>query len=118
MEIIPIFANEDSGEGLYSIKYDHEDLCEYDRLIDVWTDMSYVSGYLKLNNKYLQSPYFAGISFDGLMTKVYNEIREIDDRFRDYYNEGFTESSIKLKSIFRPLWDGEYSVSSPQIGAN
>lgn len=45
MEIVTIFA-----PNLYAIKYDGNDDNEYERMMDLWTDVSYLRSYAAENN--------------------------------------------------------------------
>lgn len=47
---------------LYSIKYDDQELNEYDRLLDLWSDVSYVFSFLNDNKELLQHPVWHNYS--------------------------------------------------------
>lgn len=87
MKIVDIFA-----EQLYSFVY-NDDVNEYDRLMNLWEDVSYLRDYAKDNN-----------------IKDVNEF--VEDRLRDAeqvqdFLEEITTQQQPLEYYFRPLYDHE-----------
>lgn len=115
MELIPIFVDDDSGEGLYSIKFPHENECEYDRVMGNWSDTEFISRYLLDNVSYLAAPYFKDKTIDQLINRIGKEVLEIDDLLQLYSDEGFHRSGRNLQGLFRPLDDMEYIIPVYQL---
>lgn len=95
MKIVDIFA-----EQLFSFVYKTDegkyDKNEYDRLMDLWTDISYLRNYAKSNN-------------------VSNINRFVNKRLRDAENiqdflDELTENEEPLEYYFRPLYNDEIGV--------
>jgi len=101
MELKSIFVDEDSGEGLYSMQYDGENLDEFERLLDLWNDTQYLSTYLLNNSKFLNTPYFR-ISHNDAMTKILEEAEELENIIYGYCEKGFGEGE-NLQMIFKQL---------------
>lgn len=95
MKIVDIFA-----EQLFSFVYKtndgHYDENEFDRLMNLWTDVSYLRNYAKSNN-------------------VSNVNQFVKDRLRDAENiqdllDELTESGEPLEYYFRPLRNSELGI--------
>lgn len=108
MKIVPIFVDENTGEGLYSFLYDGNSVPEYDRIMNNWSDTEYLTGYFLKNLEFLKEPYFDGQSLDNLISLISTEVLEIDDMLQDYSEMGFNQSNVTLQQIFRPLYDEDY----------
>ncbi len=111
MGIVPIFVDDNTGEGLYSFVYDGNLEPEYDRIMNLWSNVQYVSEYFLNNLKYLKDPFFDGQSLDSLISLIYPEVLELDDMFQDYNEAGFGQFAKTLQQIFRPLFDDDYRLS-------
>ena len=79
MEIIDIFVDPDTGEGIYAIKEDNEEQDEFERNLNLWSDPEYITGYLETNREYLQTVYFKNDSIDSLTSKIEKETIEIEN---------------------------------------
>ena len=89
MEIVRIFE----GHKLYSFQYNGEELNEYHRLIDLWTDTSYLFEYTHRNLKYIESDEYDFIN------KVRLQASELEEIITDYCHN----KHKNLDSFFRPL---------------
>jgi hypothetical protein len=109
MEIIGIFVDEISKEGLYSVQYDGEDLNEWERLLDLWRDdTEYVTNYCADNVSYLSTPFFEGKSIQQIINKIRDEAERLEEYMYDFIEGSFTdEKAAKLQSIFIPLKNSE-----------
>lgn len=99
MKIVDIFA-----EKLYSFVYSDNTQNEYDRLLDLWTDVSYLRTYAKKNG-------------------IANTNKFVFDRLQDAENirdllEEITTNNQPLEYYFRPLYDTEtgFKILSLQKG--
>ena len=91
MKIIPIFA-----EKLYAFQYDGEVEDEYFRLLDLWTNNTYLQQYAKANN-------IAGAR--GFVEKIISNAEYIDDLMIK-----ISKSNQVLESFFKPLNDLETGI--------
>jgi hypothetical protein len=103
MELVPIFVNAKTLEGLYAIRYDGEVDDEYVRLFDLWTDIQYVMMYLRENEDYLKADYFKNIYRDDLINEILDEAEELEKLMNEYSNDGFFDCGNNLQMLFRPL---------------
>jgi len=99
MELLCIFVDEETGEGLYSILYGREEKDEYERLFDNWADASYVLEYLKQNQKYLAADYFAGADIEDIASKIDKESEELENAIENH----FFDSDKTLQMLFLPI---------------
>jgi hypothetical protein len=91
MKIVTIFADQ-----LYAFHYMGEAENEYDRLMEQWTDVSYLRAYAK-QNKIADVTNFA------------HEIRQ-DAEYIDDLIESIARQNHKLESFFKPLYNLEMGV--------
>ena len=97
MEIVPIFA-----ESLYAVQYENEAENEYDRLMDLWTDASYLYQFAKDSNIPNLKSFVDEISEDAediqdFMDDVEEGEKGIDNFFTalDNMESGFRELSLR-----------------------
>lgn len=88
MKIIPIFA-----EKLYAFQYAGEVANEYDRLMDLWSDNTYLRQYAKDNNI---------IEVRGFVNEISADAAYIQDLM-----EKTTKSNASFEDFFMPLNDLE-----------
>jgi hypothetical protein len=103
MEIVPIFANEMTFEGLYAIRYHPDDDDEFERLFSSWSDVEYLTNYLKENIGYLLNPHFESRSISSLADQVLEEGEILEKELFNYANAGLALSGDRLEMIFQPL---------------
>lgn len=104
MELMSIFVNEETKEGLYAIRYENEEENEYYRLLGLWLDFENVRTYLKRNKEYLENDFFNWVSINPLARKILGEAEELGDLFVKA-EELFLAGELKLQEIFWPLYD-------------
>lgn len=114
MKIVPIFVDNKSCEGLYSIQYQGQKVDEFERLLDTWNDADYLFEYLKTNLKYLQVPYFEGITIEDARVKIQEEAFELEHLLREYCKRKFDKSAKNLQMLFLPLDGREYRILPKQ----
>lgn len=99
MHLVPIFVNQETEEGLYSMVFDGESKDEYNKNLDKWADSEYVLNYLIANIKYIETAYFENATPDDIASKVDEEALELEINIKDYFhNCGKT-----LQMLFVPL---------------
>lgn len=84
MKIISIFA-----ERLYACQYDTEELNEFARLMDSWTDIVYLRHYARQNNI---------ADMRGFVREIREDAAYIDDLMME-----ITQNNRSLESFFKPL---------------
>ena len=103
MEIIDIFTSKHTKKGLHSIKFDDEELCEFDRLFEQWGSAQYVRKYLKQNLSYLQSGFYGDITLEQAITEVMQEVFDIRMKLYQLSKGKKSEIGNRLEEIFQPL---------------
>jgi len=105
MKIVDIFAKQ-----LFAFYYDNEDNNEFDRLIELWTDVEYLKSFAEINKINHIEDFINDISY---------YVEQIQDLLYDI------ESSDKktLEYYFRPLHDQEMgqrvlSLQKGKVGRN
>jgi hypothetical protein len=101
MKIVDIFA-----ENLCSIAYKIEgsasyDICEYDRLLDLWTDVSYLDRYARDNNvkdvnRFVKARLRDAEQIEDFLEELTQENRALDTYFHQLNNN---ETGFKLLSL-------------------
>lgn len=116
MELKPIFVDEESGEGLYAVQYDNNELDEFERIFDLWNDAEYVHNYCIKNQQFLKEDYFDGVAIDTIESKIFKEAGELEQLLEEYVNDGFENKGRNLQMIFKPLNNYEYLLPVRQEG--
>jgi hypothetical protein len=114
MELVSIFVEEKTGEGIYAIKNHSEEQDEFERNLNLWSDTEYIINYLEVNKRYLESEYFRDDSIDSLLSKIKKETIEIEKLMVQKAQEGFNKSGESLQQLFKPLNNWEYQLFAHQ----
>ena len=77
MEFVRIFDKENS---LLSVIYDNENLDEFAKIFDQWTDIEYLEDFFSKNKDDLARPYWEGISVEQAVIETRKEAK----KFRSY----------------------------------
>lgn len=93
MEIVNIFAHR-----LFAFHFENEIDNEYDRLIEQWTDVNYLMGFVKSKN----------LNVD-ITEYVQNRIEDAE-QIIDLIEEISENKDIRLETFFKPLSDSEYVI--------
>lgn len=88
MKIVTIFA-----EKLFAFHYENETDNEYDRLMDLWTDVAYLHLYAKKNNV---------LNMNEFTEKILQDTEQIQDVL-----ENFNQNNQPYRFYFEPLQDSE-----------
>ena len=94
MKIVRIF-----DEKLFAFHYDNEDENELSRLLDLWSDVSYLYQFLKDNKQDIGSLPIGKLTEQILADAEY--INDFLERLSNNENE-------KLEYFFKPLYNSEY----------
>ncbi len=101
MKIEVIFVDE--YEGLHSIHFPSEEVCEYSRLFDLWSDREYLLNYCKKNSDYIFNEYWRFSRLEEFIEMIVEEADKLLDMFEYYAENGFSPGSNELQKIFLPL---------------
>ena len=95
---------------IYSIKYDDQEYCEFDRLFDAWNDMTEVVDFMRSHQEYLNNPIW-GQTYtpESAARKVRDEANELDDLFYRLSENTSDGEQPDYDSHFKYL-DGKYQV--------
>lgn len=102
MKLTPIFADNNTAEGLYSVIYQGKK-DEYFKIFENWDDTQYVDNYIHNNSEYLKADFFKSITRDQIISKVHDEsyrLQKLLEKFSIGNNGKYGED---LKDIFKPL---------------
>jgi hypothetical protein len=99
MQLIPIFVNQETSEGVYAMLFDDQTENEYDRLFNFWDDPELVLEYVKENIEYLKRPYFEGASVEDIAEKVDKESEELEILIEEYFHD----EDKTLQMLFIPI---------------
>lgn len=108
MELVTIFVEDKTLEGLYAIKYFGESSDEFERLFNLWNDTNYIHEYVVLNNDYLQTLFFKNRTRDEIIGQIYEEAQLLESLLYEFTKKGF-ESDVTLQMLFKPLADTEHT---------
>ncbi len=110
MELVSIFVDEKTGEGIYAILNHTEEQDEFERNLSLWSDPEYITNYLEVNNHYLGSEHFKNDSIDSLVSKIEKEAIEIEKLMLQKAQAGFNKSGESLQQLFKPLNNRKYKL--------
>ncbi|WP_291076774.1 hypothetical protein [Empedobacter sp. UBA6322] len=97
MKIVNIFANR-----LFALHYQNETYNEYDRLMDLWDDTTYIYDFLKENVADIPK----GKNIKDIAEDIIEDAYAIEDTLLE-----ITETSDKtLSQFFKPLYNQEYQL--------
>jgi hypothetical protein len=114
MKLIPIFVDKKSAAGLYAIQYKGQELNEFERLFDLWSDADYLYKYLKANSKYFDTEYFEGMTIAQAIHTILNEASVLSYLLNTYCVAGFSKCGKNLQMLFSPLNDKVYRLLTKQ----
>ena len=95
---------------IYSIKYEGQELSEFDRLFDAWNDITEVVEFMRTHQEYLNNPIWGErYTPESAARKVRDEAIELEDLFEDLYENTNHGETPDYDSHFKFL-DGKYMV--------
>ena len=96
--------------NIYSIKYNGQELCEFDRLFDAWNDITEVVEFMQAHQAYLNNPVW-GEQYTPISAarKVRDEAIELEDLFYNLCKNTDQGKTPDFDSYFKFL-GGKYHV--------
>jgi hypothetical protein len=93
---------------LYSVKYEGEELSEFDRLFQTWGDVTYVNDFMEANKSLLESPVWERTHKpEEAARQVLKEAYELEEYFHELCENAETGMTPDLDSHFHFL-NGKY----------
>jgi hypothetical protein len=108
MELIDIFVDDISGEGIYAMRWGENEEDEFERNLNLWADPECVIDYLEANKDYLQTEYFEDESIETIARKIEKEALELEALIFQLAEAGFADSQLALQNLFKPLENTDY----------
>lgn len=103
MDIIDIYP-----PFLYSIKFDDREENEFDRLFQLWNDVSFVTHFIDANREFLCSPFWqTRLEPEDAARQVLDEAEALEELFEDLYQNILSNEKPDFDSHFHYL-DGKY----------
>ncbi len=103
MKIIPIYK-----PYIFSIQYDDREENEYDRLFDLWNDITYLLQFFEENKEYLKNETWNHINEpENAVSQVLEEAERLEDLFEELNENSENGSTPDFDSHFHYL-DGKY----------
>lgn len=111
MQIICIFDSGDFAKhgGLFSIKYEKENLSEFELFFLRMRDHEWLFNFFRGNLLALKS-IDASLSIDKAILKTTLEVEQIKESLYQTFNNGCYGEDVGLDKIFRPLNNHEYEI--------
>lgn len=97
MKIVDIFE-----PYLYSLHYDAQQENEYERLMNLWTDVSYLRNFAKQNginniNKFIEDRLKDAEQIQDLLEEITNQNNDLGKYFIPYHNQEYKEVQLSLR---------------------
>ncbi|HUZ59241.1 MAG TPA: hypothetical protein VMU83_10700 [Hanamia sp.] len=103
MKLTTIFVDENC-KGLHSFCYkEHDFLCEFDRLFNLWNNPVYIRRYLKENISYLQGGFYGDITLEEAITEVRRDIQVMQSEILRASINISKRNDENLECLFRPF---------------
>lgn len=108
MEFICIFEDLNC---LLTIKEDNEQLNEFDKIFDNWTDLEYLHNFFSIHQKDLNRPIWEGISIEQAVLETRKEAIRFREYLRKISKKPTNERISSLIKLFKPLINNQIVVS-------
>lgn len=103
MEIVPIYS-----PYIFSIQYDEQEENEYDRLFDLWNDVSYVIKFFDDNKEFLNNETWKNIKEpEAAAAQVINEAEQLENLFEELFENTKRGDPCDFESHFK-YFEGKY----------
>ena len=100
MKFVPIFGDEDC---LLSVKGDHEEYNEFDKMFRNWTDIEYLDTFFTANKEDLKRPFWGEISIELAIKETRNEAIKFRQHLKWLSQNAPEDRLILFLELFHPL---------------
>jgi len=114
MKLTRIFVFENSDEGLLSIHLDGKLQNEFDHFFDLMNDPEWLYDFFVQQKEDLSGGFYRDISVGEAVLKTIEEAGEMEDILYDFTEQGLKEDKNGLQSLFKPLNNFEYIITTHQ----
>ena len=105
MKIIPIFVSGNTPVKVYSIHYEDQSLCEFDKLFEDWNNPSFLDNFFLENTSDLQEGYYGPMNIQEAIYRTIEEANEFENILLE------TDGHIThFEDLFKPLDNYEYRI--------
>jgi len=112
MKIDRIFAIIEAS--LITIKYEHNETDEFERLFDDWTDVEFLFDFFSEHILDLQSGFFGKISIEKAIERTIQEAEKLEQIILEISENGKTDNYENLQSLFKSLSVRDYKIRDHQ----
>lgn len=115
VRIVSIIRDDNSGEGLYAVRFPGESRDEFERLFDLWLhDVEFLYQFFLHQQQDLRTGYYKGITVEEAIRATRSEAKSLRHMFVRLAREGLRDKKIVLDALFQPLHNNEYRLTSLQ----
>jgi hypothetical protein len=108
MKIVDIFAVEE--DSLYAVLYEGEELDEFNRMMDMWSDPEYLEEFFEENRADLENGFFGNITIEKAIAQVRMESKRLKNLLIEIAQQGKSDRTNTLTTLFKPLWKNPTSI--------
>lgn len=115
MELVRIITEKATGEGLYAVRYEEQQMDEFERLFNFWIeDVEYLSTFFRDQRSLLQAGYYRGISVEQAVRATRKEAIFFRRSLLTLARRGIEGKTEALQDLFQPLDNNEYRLKPLQ----
>jgi hypothetical protein len=115
MKIVAIFALE--KESLYTVQYENEQMHEWDRLFDNWTDAEYLYNFFEEHETDLTAGFWGNISIEDAVLRTIEDARKLRQFVFLLAQKGKNDLKESLQTHFKPLNKNCYDYQKPLLSS-
>lgn len=112
MKIIGIFAH--IKGSLISVKFQENEIDEFEKIFDNWTDVEYLFDFFNENINDLNSGFYGNISIEEAIERTIEEAEELEETILEISESGHKDNYETLQTLFKPLNNNDYQIKDYQ----
>ena len=113
MKIVTIFALE--KESLYTVQYADQEMYEWNRIFDKWTDTEFLYDFFETHETDLTAGFWGNISIEEAVEKTIEEARKLRQFIYALAKKGKDDLKDSLQTHFKPLNKNCYEYQRPLL---
>jgi hypothetical protein len=114
MRLIPIFVEEGSMNGIWSIRLEGQAQNELDAFLDAMNDSKLLDNFFDKNIDDLTDGFFGDIPVDEAIELTLEEAEQMEEALYYHARKGFDSKALNLQHLFKPLNNQEYYINTHQ----